>query len=176
MSYIGLQEKLFNVATQETRGVEFLEDMEGIPKGKYILAESYCDDKGCDCRRVFINFINEETTETLAVIAYGFEKVKFYQKWMGYGTKSSEVASMVGASLNLASKQSKYAEAILQFMKEIIFQDKDYVQRLKTHYKLFKETIDGKKEIAKKEIKIGRNEECFCGSGKKYKNCCLKNK
>ena len=25
-----------------------------------------------------------------------------------------------------------------------------------------------------KEIKIGRNEKCHCGSGKKYKKCCLK--
>jgi uncharacterized protein YecA (UPF0149 family) len=26
-----------------------------------------------------------------------------------------------------------------------------------------------------KEKKIGRNEPCPCGSGKKYKRCCLKN-
>lgn len=25
------------------------------------------------------------------------------------------------------------------------------------------------------EIKIGRNDPCSCGSGKKYKNCCGKN-
>lgn len=25
----------------------------------------------------------------------------------------------------------------------------------------------------KREYKIGRNEKCPCGSGKKYKNCCL---
>jgi len=24
--------------------------------------------------------------------------------------------------------------------------------------------------------KIGRNEPCICGSGKKYKNCCIKNR
>lgn len=29
-----------------------------------------------------------------------------------------------------------------------------------------------KKEPAKKQIKQGRNDECDCGSGKKYKNCC----
>lgn len=26
------------------------------------------------------------------------------------------------------------------------------------------------------DIKIGRNELCLCGSGKKFKNCCLLNK
>ena len=25
----------------------------------------------------------------------------------------------------------------------------------------------------KKKIKVGRNDPCPCGSGKKYKNCCL---
>ena len=29
-----------------------------------------------------------------------------------------------------------------------------------------------KKEPIKKEKKIGRNDPCPCGSGKKYKNCC----
>ena len=40
-------------------------------------------------------------------------------------------------------------------------------------------TNDGGKETAKKTPKrvkkIGRNEPCPCGSGKKYKNCCGKN-
>ena len=44
--------------------------------------------------------------------------------------------------------------------------------------------MDKMKEIAKaykksrtvvKEKKIGRNEPCPCGSGKKYKHCCGKN-
>ena len=30
-----------------------------------------------------------------------------------------------------------------------------------------------KKEPTRKKIKIGRNDPCPCGSGKKYKNCCL---
>lgn len=30
--------------------------------------------------------------------------------------------------------------------------------------------------VVNKEIKVGRNEKCHCGSGKKYKNCCGKDK
>jgi len=30
--------------------------------------------------------------------------------------------------------------------------------------------------VVNKEIKVGRNEKCPCGSGKKYKNCCGKDK
>ena len=35
---------------------------------------------------------------------------------------------------------------------------------------------DGKETIktSKKSDKVGRNEPCSCGSGKKYKNCCGK--
>jgi len=32
--------------------------------------------------------------------------------------------------------------------------------------------LQAKKQIINKE-KIGRNDQCFCGSGKKYKKCCL---
>ena len=30
-----------------------------------------------------------------------------------------------------------------------------------------------RREPVKKKIKVGRNDPCPCGSGKKYKNCCL---
>jgi preprotein translocase subunit SecA len=31
---------------------------------------------------------------------------------------------------------------------------------------------DGRQPFVKKEVTIGRNDPCPCGSGKKYKNCC----
>ena len=35
---------------------------------------------------------------------------------------------------------------------------------------------DGSKPVVKpKRLKVGRNDPCPCGSGKKYKNCCGKN-
>jgi hypothetical protein len=43
--------------------------------------------------------------------------------------------------------------------------------RLARHYFLFKEVVN-KENTGAKGIKIGRNESCPCGSGKKYKNCC----
>lgn len=35
------------------------------------------------------------------------------------------------------------------------------------------ESIAPRKEVAQKRVKIGRNDPCSCGSGKKYKKCCL---
>ena len=31
-----------------------------------------------------------------------------------------------------------------------------------------------KKQPVVKKVKVGRNEPCPCGSGEKYKNCCLR--
>lgn len=28
--------------------------------------------------------------------------------------------------------------------------------------------------VKEKRVKVGRNEKCPCGSGKKYKKCCIK--
>ncbi len=43
--------------------------------------------------------------------------------------------------------------------------DDETRQRIKKDYQ--------KSGMARKEIEIGRNDPCLCGSGKKYKKCCL---
>ncbi len=56
----------------------------------------------------------------------------------------------------------------------------EYAEQLHRHYAMMKEAgKDFTFELAppdlpiRREIKIGRNEPCSCGSGKKYKKCCL---
>lgn len=46
----------------------------------------------------------------------------------------------------------------------------------KNSTKPIKPKTEKAKPIVNTELKIGRNEKCFCGSGKKYKNCCGRNK
>lgn len=50
---------------------------------------------------------------------------------------------------------------------------KETVKKEEMHTNEDKETVAKRKPIRKK--KIGRNDPCPCGSGKKYKNCCGKN-
>ena len=60
----------------------------------------------------------------------------------------------------------------------------DYIFRVVVPEQTEIEMKDGKQKevkvvhtpITNAEPKIGRNEPCPCGSGKKYKNCCGKNK
>jgi uncharacterized protein YecA (UPF0149 family) len=113
----------------------------------------------------------------LAVIAYGWESKKYYAKWFGNNPPGDILEELQGPALNSASPQSDLAPALLLMVKQVL-QDKDYVNRLKRHYEMFKETVDVEVLEDPEDFeytvmpKIGRNDPCSCGSGKKYKNCC----
>ncbi len=48
---------------------------------------------------------------------------------------------MKGPILNGMSEQSLLAPAILKFIDQVILADPDYVERLKRHYKIFKQIL-----------------------------------
>ncbi len=180
MGYAPFHQYFPEIAENETRSFSMYEKSETeIPAGRYFLIESYCNEPGCDCRRVFLSVNPKGSDELPAVIAYGWEKNKYYAKW--YGENDSEVIKgLKGPTLNLSSPQSGLAPEFLEVVK-FILKDKQYVDRLKRHYELFREAIENKEEKkknSKKESKtilgkVGRNAPCPCGSGKKYKKCCL---
>ncbi len=176
------------IAEKETRTITVLRNPE-IPGDTYTLAELYCADPDCDCRRVFLSVLAKRADKMVAVIAFGWESEKFYKKWLGFDDPKM-VKELKGPVLNLASPQSEFAPAILKLVTDVVLQDSKYVKRLARHYKLFKEAIakEKKEKIQKKRFrktpdalqtavkaapKAGRNEPCPCGSGKKYKKCCF---
>ena len=141
-----------------------------LPDGEYAFLESYCNEVDCDCRRVMINVISrKKRNKIFAVINYGRESAGFYRGRTGD-------KDMKGPFLDPLNKQTKYAPALLDVF-ESVLQDKDYVSRLRKHYKMFKQAIKKNynsriKSKGKLKRKIGRNDPCPCGSGKKYKKCC----
>ena len=156
-----------------------LEDSD-LPIGSYSLIESYCDEPGCDCRRVFFSVFSKKSNKMLAVIAYGWENEGFYSKWFGYNNPQA-IKDLKGPALNLASPQSELAPAILKVV-EAVIEDNSYIKRIKSHYELFKDFIENsanEKQMLNKDstgtstLKVGRNAPCPCGSGKKYKKCCM---
>ena len=177
MAYVPLYNYLPDLSDKETRCITIMEDAYGVPKGEYGLVELYCDDLNCDCRRVFIEVLSRELKESIATIAYGWEDKKFYAKWYGAAKDdelyNSMVSDLKGPILNSMSKQSKYAPAMLKIVNELAFKDVEYVNRLKRHYKLFKEIVNKENKESEFKNEIGRNEPCICGSGKKYKKCCM---
>lgn len=184
MPYAPFHERFPKIAEKETRAITILNNPE-LPSDTYGLIEAYCDELDCDCRRVFLNVISTNQKKLLATIAFGWERKKYYAKWMG-DNDPRMIKDLKGPVLNLASPQSKLAPALLKQIK-VVLQDKNYIERLKRHYNLFKDEIEKEEKKIQKQgkntdsnynplsslPKVGRNDPCPCGSGKKYKKCCL---
>lgn len=116
-----------------------------VPPGVYGLAELYCDEPRCDCRRVMLTVISREFRREEAVIAFGWEPREFYEGWLGgrrVPADRFDANHMKGPVLNLMSPQSSFAPALLELVTELCLEDLEYVARLRRHYRMFRERID----------------------------------
>jgi hypothetical protein len=131
------------LAEKETRSVLVLDNSftQSLPPSDYGFMELFCDEPGCDCRRVFFSVISSKTLKPEAVIAYGWETKEFYRKWFKYGTEE-DILNLQGPELNLCSPQGEYADDILQLFKDSLLKDKSYIERVKRHYRMFRNTVD----------------------------------
>jgi len=134
-----MMEMFFNkfpeIAEKETRCI-IIPKGNPIPAGNYYMAESFCNDKKCDCRRAFINVIYND--KIAATIGFGWEDLAFYEKW---AHDKSLVSDLKGPILELGGVSTKYSEKILLLFKEFIMQDKFFIERVKRHYKMFKDAL-----------------------------------
>jgi hypothetical protein len=113
----------------------------GLPAGGYAFLEMFCEDPGCDCRRVFFMVMVSFRTEEQAVVAWGWEDVEFYRKWMRYGDLS-EAQLLQGPTLNIGSRETELSEGILDLTRNVLLKDPDYIERVKRHYRMFRERVD----------------------------------
>ena len=143
MPYVPFNKFCPEVAKRETRSVTVLEGSNtGVPPDKYGFFEMFCDEKGCDCRRVFLYVVSAASNHVQAVIAYGWESPEFYGRWMG-DNDPDVIEALSGPCLNLGSPESDAAPAILELFREVLLQDAVYVDRIKRHYRMFREHVDG---------------------------------
>lgn len=126
------------LAAKETRTVTVWGNPE-LPDGQYGFVELYCDEVGCDCRRVLITVVSSSTGKVLATINYGWETRRYYEQWMG---DKDLAAHCVGATLDPFGIQSEYAAVLLRLFERFLLPDEAYVARLKRHYALFKAAIE----------------------------------
>jgi hypothetical protein len=185
------------IAGRETRTLHVLGNggRFPLPKNEYGFIEFYCNEKGCDCRRVMIRIMTPDSKESLATINMGFESDR----------------PDAGPFLDPLSPQSPYADTLMQCFLDEVNNDPAYLARLQRHYVMFKEMLEGHRyrgrafeapgsvvrtkqdpgqlpdlldalasgtqpdstPVRRPSKKIGRNDPCPCGSGKKYKKCCL---
>jgi tetratricopeptide (TPR) repeat protein len=133
------------IAEQETRTLTVLPDARtSVPAGGYGFLEMFCDEPGCDCRRVFFSVVSSTRHEIEAVVAWGWEDPKFYAAWMN-NTDPQVVADLKGPVLNLGSPATALAPALLELTRTVLLQDTDYVERVKRHYQMFRQRIESRR-------------------------------
>jgi hypothetical protein len=139
LPYAPFDEKFPAVARKETRSFQPISD-HLLGTDEFGLLEMYCDEPGCDCRRVMFSVVSRQQQKVVAYIAYGWESAQFYMDWFGSHDPDT-IREMQGPALNTMSPQSNIAPALLPHI-EGILQDVDYIDRLKRHYAMFRELVD----------------------------------
>ena len=126
------------VGTQETRSVT-VTGWQNLPDGEYGFLELYCDEPGCDCRRVIIEVLRPETgwRSIWATIGYGWETSDFYRSWGGPYTDPAE---MQGPYLDPLNPQTTYSPVLLDLFR-VLIQSPEYVDRIKRHYQMFRDSV-----------------------------------
>jgi hypothetical protein len=139
MPMIPFMERFPEVGARETRSVT-VPPRQDLPEGEYGFVELYCDEPGCDCRRVMIDVLRPETgwSKIWATIGYGWESLDFYRNW---GGSASDPIEMKGPYLDPLNPQTPYSPSLLNLFRFLI-QSPDYVARLRRHYLIFRESID----------------------------------
>ena len=136
-----------DVAWPETRSVSVYLARQGLPVGEYAFVEYFCNEPGCDCRRVLFKVVSKsQPGEILAVINFGWEAVAFYTRWLHGDEEGAN--EIVAAALDPLNRQSRHAPALLDLFRKLWLPDQDYVARQRRHYELFKR--GGKRGRAKR--------------------------
>jgi hypothetical protein len=177
MPYAPFYELFPDVAPNETRSIHVLDPRGELPLGEYGFLELFCNEEGCDCRRAFINVMHTSGRKVtqVAAISYGWEDASFYRKWASFPLSKEDLHELKGPALLRLQPQSEYAPILLEHF-EMMLRDQAYAKRIERHYEMYRRAIDEQAApvptIVRSSPKVGRNEPCPCGSGKKFKRCC----
>ena len=158
MPYSLFHSRFPEVAEHETRTITVIDPSHfNVPPAHYSFLEMFCDEPGCDCRRAFFSVVSSVQNDIKAVIAWGWENQDFYVKWMG-DNDSDVINDLMGPVLNLASPQSNIAPALLKLFQGVLLKDNVYIERVKRHYVMFRETVDNrsKRKVPRKMRKKRR--------------------
>lgn len=176
MSFAALFPEL---AERECRTLRLSQPWFGTPRTKlppddYVFREAYCVLPGCDCRRVILTvYAGRAPDEVQAVISFGLDP------------EEPEAAPF----LDPLNPQGELAAELLSLTEDVLLADDDYVARLGRHCELVKAALNdpadpiharvprfdlGEVPFVRAVAKVGRNEPCPCGTGKKFKRCCAK--
>ncbi len=171
-----------SVAEEETRSIRVPDESGAkVPAGHYLFRELYCTEPRCDCRRVLLQIMDVDRRRAAATINYAFEPCSDYPQ----------------ITLDPLNPQSEASAGLLKLFEQMIAVDAVYRARLIKHYAMWKDVVDDaahpdhgmvrtvyhddpsfesafsiRAPVRRAEAKVGANDPCVCGSGRKYKRCC----
>jgi hypothetical protein len=133
----------------------------------YGLIDLYCINPSCNCNKVVLQVINDESEEPLFAVIYNIK-----QKTFKLDDDQKVIVSNQKVEAILAEIRNKFSETKV---KGISYADR--YPRMRTIFKDFlvrKGIPQNYHPETRLVATIGRNDDCPCGSGKKYKKCCGK--
>lgn len=147
------------------RGASFRFDYNGKI---YFIDDLYCINPGCRCKEVLLVFL--EFLEETKVISCVFEARWSFKNKLEFEIRSNCTKD---DAKKIFKEWQKSESDILDLLKERYEQIKDIGHRLISKNDKCKGISKDFPQIQIDEKKkIGRNDPCLCGSGKKYKRCC----
>jgi hypothetical protein len=131
------------IAERETRTITVLPSATDValPPAVYPLVELCCDERGCDCRRVFLLVVSSFRPGPEAVIAWGWEPRGFYARWSG---EDDDVllSDLKGPALDLGSPETEPARPLLAIVAEMLRTDRVHAARIQEHYRVFRARVE----------------------------------
>jgi hypothetical protein len=140
-----------DIGLNETRSVVILPGTdEKLPPDEYGFLESYCNDPGCDCRRVYFNVITPTSSAPLAVISWGWEDLEFYRKWSKFSPDDISKERR-GPILAPMAPTTPLSEPLLALFEEVLLQDPAFIERIKRHYAMFRKAVNKAPHVKKRK-------------------------
>ena len=137
MPFVPFHNHAPELAKQETRSTIQMEN--GEPVRTHLFTESFCNEAGCDCRRVYIQVISDEpgVAQPRATISWGWESDQFYCDWASFPLTRDDLAELRGPALVRLMTRSEEAEDLLAKFR-MLLSDASYAARIVSHYETFR--------------------------------------
>jgi hypothetical protein len=190
-------EKFPKLAETELRNITILPGSNSpLPPDCYGFLELFCDERDCDCRRVMISVFAEKQRQFVAHIGLGFDSDDslagpFLDPINPQTRHAPELLNTFTDMINYDPAYLRRLQRHYVMFKEKVekrryqgapFEAPGNVKRVAAPPKSSEQSITNfamaqsstaTSPLPRRRRKVGRNEPCPCGSGKKYKKCCM---
>ena len=197
MSMSDFFEKFPKLADTELRNITILPGYSSLlPPDCYGFIELYCDEKDCDCRRVMISVFAEKQRRFVAFINLGFDSDDsmagpFLDPLHPQASYALELLKSFTDMINYDPVYLRRLQRHYVMFKEKVegrhyqgapFEAPSSVKRVAEPSQFAEQSTTSSaipksstptSTVTRRQRKVGRNEPCPCGSGKKYKKCCM---